>query len=107
MPSTTPIQGFRIPVSTDDPDIVDDMTQLAKAIEKRVVGIYASASDRDTKVAGNVEEGMFAFTKDTNSFWYHDGTNWVGFPTVVPVIRSGTGNPVNSTGIDGDVYIKY
>ena len=25
MPGTTPAQGFRVPVTTDDPDVVDDM----------------------------------------------------------------------------------
>jgi len=111
MPSTTPIQAFRVPVSTDDPDVVDDMTQLAKMIEKRVVGVYATNSARDTAVSGQTEEGMMAYTKDSNKLWYHDGTAWQEFAprdvTLNPAIRSGTAAPNNATGVDGEVYIKY
>jgi hypothetical protein len=107
MPTTTPAQGFRIPVNTDDPDVVDDVTQLAKAIEKRVMGVYATTAARDSATAAaGVEEGMFAFTKDTNSVWYYDGAGWVKFPPTQPAITSGTTVPANSSGANGDVFFK-
>jgi hypothetical protein len=110
MPTTTPIQGFPVPVGTDDPDVVDDMTKLAKAIEKRVVGVYATAAARDTATAPQ-EEGMVAFTRDFNKLWYHDGTAWIEFvprdTTLNPAIRSGAAVPSNTLGVDGDVFIKY
>jgi hypothetical protein len=43
MPTTTPAQALRVPISTDNPDVVDDMTQLALQIEKRLMGVYATA----------------------------------------------------------------
>jgi len=107
MPGTTPAQGFRVPVTGDDPDVVDDMTQLAKAIEKRVMGVYATTAARDTATtAAGVEEGMFAFTKDTNTVWYYSGTAWVQFPPATPAITSGSSVPPNSSGNNGDVFFQ-
>lgn len=103
----TPLQGWPIPTNADDPDIPGDMATLALAIERRVVGVYATQAALNSTTAGKTEEGMFAYTSDTNSFWSYNGTAWVGFPTVVPIIRSGTAAPSNGTGIDGDVYIQY
>jgi hypothetical protein len=107
MPGTTPAQDFRVPLDSDDPDVVDDVTLLAKAIEKRVMGVYATTAERDTKtIAAGVEEGMFAFTKDTNTVWYYSGSAWVAFPPAQPSITSGTSVPSNATGADGDIYFK-
>lgn len=107
MPGTTPAQAFRVPVAGDDPDVVDDITQLAKMIEKRVMGVYATPAARDSATtAAGVEEGMFAFTKDTNSIWYYDGAGWVAFPPPQPAITSGTSVPANSSGANGDVFFK-
>ena len=104
MPGTTPAQGFPVPVAADDPDIVADVTSLAKAIEKRVVGVYATSAARDTATnAAGVEEGMFAFTKNDNRMWYYSGTAWVPWP---PTITAGSSVPSNSVGVDGDVFFK-
>jgi hypothetical protein len=109
MPANTPIQGFRVPVNADDPDIVDDMTQLAKGIEKRVMGVYATAAARNTAVSGQVEEGMFAYTKDTDKIWYYDGAAWVEWtPPSANKIASGSTVPTNSDPgySNGDVFFK-
>lgn len=107
MPGTTPAQGFRVPVAGDDPDVVDDITQLAKAIEKRVMGVYATTAARDSATAAaGVQEGMFAFTQDTDSVWYYSGSAWVKFPPTQPAITSGTSVPANSSGANGDVFFK-
>lgn len=107
MPGTTPAQGFRVPVAADDPDVVDDMTQLARGIEKRVLGVYATTAARDSAtVAAGVEEGMFAFTRDTDKVWYHNGATWVSFPPAQPSITSGTTVPAASSGADGDIFFK-
>lgn len=108
MAATTVSQAFPYPTTTDDPDVPDDMMKLAKAIEKRVVGVYNTEADRDAKTSGGggigVEEGMFAFCKGTNKIYYHDGAAWVqwNFPTVT----SGTAVPADSTGTNGDVFFK-
>ena len=104
----TPIQGFPVPVGADDPDVPDDMNKLAKAIEKRVVGIYATAAARDTAVSGLVEEGMFAFLKDTNALTYYDGAAWQPFQPGSFKIGSGTSVPTNAdpTYVNGDVFFK-
>lgn len=109
MPTNTLATLWPLPVGTDDPDVVDDMTKLAKAIEKNVIGIYTTAADRDAKtVAAGVVEGMFAFTKDTNSVWYYDGTAWVTFPPRQQKIGNGPSVPSNTDTayVNGDVFFK-
>jgi hypothetical protein len=107
MPGTTPAQAFRVPISTDDPDVVDDITQLAKQIEKRVMGVYATTAARDSATAAaGVQEGMFAFTQDANKVWYYDGAAWQPFPPAQPAITSGSSVPANSSGANGDVFFK-
>jgi hypothetical protein len=107
MPGSTPAQSWPVPVSGDDPDVAADVTNLAKAIEKRVMGVYATTAERDSKTAtAGVEEGMFAFTKDTNAVWYYSGTAWVAWPPVQPAITSGTTVPANTSGVNGDVFFK-
>lgn len=109
MPGTTPAQGFRVPIQADDPDVVDDMTQLAKGIEKRVMGVYATAADRDTKtVAAGVEEGMFAYTKDDDKTWRYSGSAWVEYPTRQAKVGSGSTVPTNSDPayVNGDIFFK-
>jgi hypothetical protein len=105
MPTTTPAQAFRVPVSTDNPDVVDDMTQLALQIEKRVMGVYATAAARNSATtAAGVVEGMFAYLMDSNTVTYYDGAAWQPFPPAQPAITSGTAGP--SGGSDGDIYFK-
>lgn len=105
MPTTTPAQALRVPISTDNPDVVDDMTLLALQIEKRLMGVYATAAARNTATAAaGVEEGMFAYTSDTNTVWFYTGSAWTVFPPASPAITSGTAGP--SGGSDGDIYFK-
>lgn len=110
MATTTPMQGLPVPEATDDPNIVDDMTSLALAIEKRLAGIYVSTADRDTKVVagGGPIEGQLALCKDVNKLYAYFDTAWVQiYPPVVPAITSGSAAPDNSVGVNGDVYLRY
>ena len=108
MPTTTSNQQWTLPAQTDDPNIVADLATVVGQIEKQVVGIYASVSDRNTRATSPLE-GQFAFTKDTNTLYVYDGAAWqqvygISFGTYVPQITSGTGAP--SGGNNGDVYFK-
>lgn len=38
--------------------------------------VFASTSARDTALSGNLAEGMRAFTTDTDTFYYYDGSGW-------------------------------
>ena len=106
MATTTPLQGLPIPEATDDPNIAADITSLALAIEKRLVGVYASAVDRDAKVT-SPQEGQVALLKDVNKIYWYDSAAWVQiFPANVPSITSGTTAPSNATGNDGDLYFR-
>ena len=103
----TPGQAFPVPTNNQDPDIPDDMWKLAKAIEKRVVGVYADAASRDSATASTgIEHGMFAFTRSDNSFWYYNGSAWIKFPPAQPMIYSGPSVPGPGFGANNDVFFQ-
>jgi len=94
-----------IPDANEDPNIAYDLLQIAKAIEKRVMGVYATTAARNTATgAMGPVPGMFAFTLNDNQMWYYNGSAWVNFPPAVPAITSGTAAP--SGGANGDIYFK-
>lgn len=96
-----------VPDANEDPNVAYDLLQIAKAIEKRVMGVYATPAARDAAAtAMGPQDGMFAFTTDTNSVWFYDGTAsaWVAFPPAQPKITNGTAAP--SGGANNDVYFK-
>lgn len=106
MPTSTPYQAFPVPVAGDDPNIPDDMLQLAIAIEKRVIGVYASTVDRDAKITAPTN-GIFALTTDTYTVWNYQ-TTWkqVIPPPGLPTFSNGTTVPPNSSGANGDIFFK-
>jgi hypothetical protein len=110
MPNTTPntpAQAFPLPTDSMDPDVPGDVKALALAIEKRVMGVYATAAERDTfTTSAGAVEGMFAYMRDTNTVAYYSGSAWVAFPPAVPAITNSTSVPSNSVGQDNDVHFK-
>jgi hypothetical protein len=104
MATTTPYQDLPVPEDTDDPDVVDDLTNLAVAIEKRLAGVYNTTTDRDTRVTAPAE-GQVAYLKDANTWTFYDGSSWTEMFAVVPSITSGTAAP--SGGADGDIYFQH
>ena len=106
MATTTPAQNFPVPENTDDPDIPGDMMALALAIERRVLGVYQSAGDRNDKLT-SPQTGQFAYLIDTNDLTLYNGTAWVSFPEQeAPTTHAGTTPPSNSLGTDGDTYFQ-
>lgn len=104
---TTPAQGFPIPTDYDDPNIPDDVGGLARAIERRVIGIYPTAAERNAwTAAAGIEEGMFAYQRDTNTLYYFDGGTWQQYPPRQPQITSSGSVPSNSVGQDGDIHFR-
>ena len=96
-----------VPDANEDPNLAFDLLAIAKAIEKRLVGVYATAAARDAATtAAGVQEGMFAFTMDTDTFWYRSASAWVSFPPPQPAITHGSSVPPNSSGTNGDVFFK-
>jgi hypothetical protein len=105
--ANTGAQGFPYPLPSDDPNIPDDLMQLAKAIEKRVMGVYPSPAERNAWTAAvGIEEGMFAYTRSDDMVCVYNGSSWVQFPTPTPKITSSGSVPSNATGTDGDVHFK-
>lgn len=103
MPTTTANQGWTLPVGTDDPNIVADLTTVVLQIEKQVIGIYTSVSDRNTTATSPLE-GQFAYLADTNALTYYTGSAWVTLGNTSRVITVSTSAP--SGGSDGDIHFK-
>lgn len=106
MVTTTPGQSFPVPESTDDPNVPDDMNNLALAVERRVFGVYNNVTDRNTRVPAP-QEGQVAFIKDTDAFVFYNGTSWEPMFEQPPTFFSGTSVPSSGLGVNGDVYFKY
>ena len=105
MATTTSNQALRIPQTTDDPNIVEDMTNLALDIEKRLVMVFNSTADRSSRLPSPTE-GMLSYLKDTDTYSYFNGTSWTDLVSDAPTFSSGTAVPSNSSGSDGDVFFK-
>lgn len=105
MPTTTTMQALPLPIPADDPNIPDDMSSLALAIEKKLVGVYASTTDRGTKVTSPVE-GQVAYLQDTNTFTFWTGSAWAAVVPAQVSITAGSSVPSGGTGNDGDVFLK-
>lgn len=108
MATTTPLQAFPVPQASDDPDVPGDMLALALAIEKRVVGVYNNAADRNTKVS-SPQDGQVALLKDTRAITVYNSTTttWQTiYPQAIPTFSSGSAVPSNSSGANGDVFYK-
>jgi hypothetical protein len=105
MATTTPIQGFPVPEQADTPDVPRDITNLATAVEKRVMGVYATITDRDTRNA-TPQDGMFAYVQDQNQVYVFQDGVWVEYPQPMPTIYTGTTVPNNADGVDGDIYFQ-
>jgi hypothetical protein len=106
MPDYTNANLFPYPLPADDPDVPDDMKNLAQLVDKRVVGVYTDASDRDTKTGPVVEEGMVAYLKNDDKLYVRTATAWALYPTPPPTITSGTTVPANTSGANGDIFYK-
>ena len=105
MATTTSNQQIRIPQSTDDPDVVDDLGNAVADIEKKLVMVFNNTADRTSRVSAPTE-GMLSYMKDTNKLEKFDGAAWVNVLGSTPNFTTGTAVPSNATGSDGDVFFK-
>lgn len=63
-------------------------SELNTYLMDQSVMVFASASAREIALpVGTRSEGMFAYTKDTKTFWVFDGSSWValGIATNIPL----------------------
>lgn len=105
MATTTPAQGLPIPEETDDPAIVEDITNLALAIEKRLFAVYSNLAARDAAVP-TPQAGQAAYLLDSKKLTIYSGSAWETYPKAVPTFTTGTAVPSNNTGVNGDVYFR-
>lgn len=59
-------------------------------LQRQTVMVFASTSARDTALSGNLEEGMQAYTTDTDTHWFYNGAAWRVRPGTVITKVSGS-----------------
>lgn len=102
----SPIQGFRYPDMNEYlKDVPQFIQNLALDVEKRVVMIFASSSDRSTKLPSPVA-GQVTYLQDQKAWDGFDGTAYRRIWPPSPNITSGTAVPTG-TGAVGDLYVQY
>lgn len=107
MATTTANQAMPYPEPEDDPaDVPEFIQNLAEAVEKKLVMVFTSTSQRSTKVPSPTA-GMMSVMTDTDVVEFYDGAAWKRvYPPAVPAITVGTAVPSNSSGANGDIFIK-
>lgn len=104
MPTTSLNQGIPYPLKGDSPGFLAEYIRDAVlALEKKSVMVFASASDRDTRLVGvnAPASGMLCVLLDTLVFYKHNGTAWT---QLLPTITVSTGTPTG--GNNGDIWLK-
>ena len=107
MARTTPWQGLPVMDDNDDPNVPEDVYNLALAVERRSVAVYASEADRNTKTASGKTHGNIAYTQNNKKWWIYDG-GWQLLnisTTPLPKITSSSSAPAG--GSDGDIHYRY
>lgn len=108
---STPVQGLPYPDQNEKINSVDEyIRNLALALEKKLVMVFSSAADRDTKLPSPAE-GQFVYLTDVNKMYVRvvSGTTatWNQIYPATPGIYSGTTAPAATLGSVGDIYIQY
>jgi len=102
----SPIQGFRYPDMNEYlKDVPQFIQNLAVDVEKRVVMIFTTASDRGTKLPTPVS-GQVTWLQDQKALDVYDGAVYKRIYPPSPNITSGTAVP-SGTGAVGDLYVQY
>lgn len=107
MPNT-PIQGFPYPALSDAANGPVAFQNLAQAIEKRVVMVFADAAARTAAVTAPTA-GMLSFLTSTGAFEWYTGTAWVALRALTnstfTQTVAGSGNFVKPTGPAARLHI--
>lgn len=107
MTANTANQNLPYPLATDAPNPPSDIQNLALAVEKKLVQVFTSTSDRSTRLPAPTA-GMVSVRTDVDIVEVYDGAAWQQiYPPKVPAVTNGTTVPSNSSGANGDVFFKF
>ena len=86
-------------------DVPDYIKDLAQALDKRIVGVYADPAA--VSAAGSFPEGSLIWVQSTDTLQVWTGSEWKAVFPSSPRIFSGTTVPASNLGSVGDLYIRY
>ena len=70
-------QGLYYPAPGSAVDVAGDLRRVVESIETRLLLIFASVSDRDTRLRGvTLTEGMLCYLKDSSAYFRWTGSAW-------------------------------
>lgn len=81
--------------------------QVDGYLMRQAIMTFATTTARDTALSGVLDEGMFAYTEDTDSVWYYNGSAWVGFQTGWTSFTPAWTNVTQGSGVINDGRYKY
>lgn len=107
MPFTDSARGVIQDVLGDDTEDADYPVQIAaivNAIEPHLVLKQANIAAANSTLTPLTEGMLLVTTAAPKEIYRRDGTGWV---KIYPLYYSGTSVPLNTLGVNGDVYFQY
>lgn len=99
MPST-PQSGLRYPSLSDDPNVPEDIQNLATDLDSRIIPRFTSTATRDSAITSPTE-GQVCYVTGSDVLQYYSGSAWRGLGTqlIAENILTGTAATVTFSGL--------
>jgi len=80
-------------------------SDLMTYVMDQVIGVYTSTTNRDAELTSPAE-GMFAFTTDSDTLYYYDGSSWTATSLAADITDVNAGTALSGGGSSGSVTLN-